>query len=431
MVAVAVAMTITRTSMLLLAMMMVPGAVGAHVGGPAAPAAAAEAMALAPDAAPAGAKRGGMSLSEQKAAKKKRQEEQMAAKRLARLAQTGGEASPSGGAANSSTAQEPEPPGPSPAAASPCSPCSSGSCPDGAAACPAACAGCQPDPFNLRPGAYVQGSYDPENRNNIKWTAQQLHRHVATVRKQIEKIGKTPERCTDLVDGLLKDPKTTQYTAQVPSEIDKAIADSVAEMQQATMKCDDGTILEHPIHYLEDTIEEVYEKFCEADGELCSLEYFRLQRPYFVRKPKWRHCLCPDCYKMRLLQCSRQRQWRSRGRRGTRGGRCPRARPPSQQVFRYLELSSICCARSDSGRQSASGTSKATCTAAPNAILRPIFIFLQLRGRCRRWRRMAPRISWVRTLQVIPRGSTQWPPWWLRGLHVMPPTGLIFPHSVS
>ena len=73
------------------------------------------------------------------------------------------------------------------------------------------------------------------------------------------------------------------------------------EMQQATMKCDDGTILEHPIHYLEDTIEEVYEKFCEADGELCSLEYFRLQRPYFVRKPKWRHCLCPDCYKMRLL----------------------------------------------------------------------------------------------------------------------------------
>ena len=51
--------------------------------------------------------------------------------------------------------------------------------------------------FNLRPGAYVQGSYDPENRNNIKWTAQQLHRHVATVRKQIEKIGKTPERCAD------------------------------------------------------------------------------------------------------------------------------------------------------------------------------------------------------------------------------------------
>ena len=225
----AVAMAITRTSMLLLAMMMVPGAVGAHVGGPAAPAAAAEAMALAPDAAPAGAKRGGMSLSEQKAAKKKRQEEQMAAKRLARLAQTGGEASPSGGAANSSTAQEPEPPGPSPAAASPCSPCSSGSCPDGAAACPAACAGCQPDPFNLRPGAYVQGSYDPENRNNIKWTAEQLQRHVATVRKEIEKIGKTPERCADLVDGMLKDPKTTQYTAQVPSEIDKAIADSFAE----------------------------------------------------------------------------------------------------------------------------------------------------------------------------------------------------------
>ena len=46
-------MTFTRTSLVLLGMMMMAGAAGALIGGPAAPAAAAEAMALAPDAAKA------------------------------------------------------------------------------------------------------------------------------------------------------------------------------------------------------------------------------------------------------------------------------------------------------------------------------------------------------------------------------------------
>ena len=71
----------------------------------------------------------------------------------------------------------------------------------------------------------------------------------------------------------------------------------------STLDVDDpGYCVQHGIHWQEKSTRDLYALMLEKDGRLCGRETFRLLRPYFVRKPKWRGCLCPTCHVQRLNQ---------------------------------------------------------------------------------------------------------------------------------
>ena len=67
------------------------------------------------------------------------------------------------------------------------------------------------------------------------------------------------------------------------------------------LPAEEGGVVTHGIHWQECTDREMYDLMKEQFGELCGLTFFVKQRPYFVRKPKWRGCLCPTCHSQRLL----------------------------------------------------------------------------------------------------------------------------------
>ena len=55
------------------------------------------------------------------------------------------------------------------------------------------------------------------------------------------------------------------------------------------------------MHFCRDDLDELYAKFVAIHGKICSKEFYRLQRPYFVRDASWVSSLCPTCHTMRLL----------------------------------------------------------------------------------------------------------------------------------
>ena len=70
----------------------------------------------------------------------------------------------------------------------------------------------------------------------------------------------------------------------------------------ATMTTLEGDKVQHGVHWQEKTLKELFELFCEDSSmPIVGREVFRLLRPYFIRKPVWRGCLCPKCHVMRLL----------------------------------------------------------------------------------------------------------------------------------
>eukprot|EP01047_Picozoa_sp_COSAG01_P041481 COSAG01_NODE_3561_length_5931_cov_4.674211_1_plen_1249_part_00 len=104
------------------------------------------------------------------------------------------------------------------------------------------------------------------------------------------------------------DPERAQRKDCISDENVAKIQDSWAqhtqpspEMKIAYLTAADGTRLEHAVHYQHDTVAEMYDKMVEEHGKLCGLTFFTAQRPYFVHKPKWAHCLCPQCHTQRLL----------------------------------------------------------------------------------------------------------------------------------
>ena len=64
-----------------------------------------------------------------------------------------------------------------------------------------------------------------------------------------------------------------------------------------------GEKVQHGIHWQEYTTAELFERFsADPDSPSIGRELFRLNRPYFVRKPQWRGSLCPKCHVFRLLR---------------------------------------------------------------------------------------------------------------------------------
>ena len=70
----------------------------------------------------------------------------------------------------------------------------------------------------------------------------------------------------------------------------------------AVMDDGKGGKVTHGIHWQERTLSELYDLYCsDAQNPPMSKEIFRRHKPFFIRKPRWRGCLCPRCHVLRLL----------------------------------------------------------------------------------------------------------------------------------
>ena len=70
----------------------------------------------------------------------------------------------------------------------------------------------------------------------------------------------------------------------------------------AVMDDGKGGKVTHGIHWQERTLSELYDLYCsDAQNPPVSKEIFRRHKPFFIRKPRWRGCLCPRCHVLRLL----------------------------------------------------------------------------------------------------------------------------------
>eukprot|EP01047_Picozoa_sp_COSAG01_P036590 COSAG01_NODE_2863_length_6958_cov_7.166351_2_plen_1087_part_00 len=72
----------------------------------------------------------------------------------------------------------------------------------------------------------------------------------------------------------------------------------------ATLRLKEGAKLTHGIHWQEQPLDEIYEKYLASDSPMVGKEKFRQLKPYFVRDPSARACLCPTCHVTGLYQDS-------------------------------------------------------------------------------------------------------------------------------
>jgi hypothetical protein len=71
----------------------------------------------------------------------------------------------------------------------------------------------------------------------------------------------------------------------------------------AVMRTVDGEKVQHGIHWQEYTGTELYSMFIgNPESPTIGREVFRLNKPYFIRKPVWRGSLCPKCHVWRLMR---------------------------------------------------------------------------------------------------------------------------------
>lgn len=141
---------------------------------------------------------------------------------------------------------------------------------------------------------------------SVKQVADALDVHRSTVYAALDRH----ERIA-LIDGVcLLDPARAQRSDATPLETINAIQGHWAASTRASpdkrpiavMMCEDGGKVSHGIHWQEDTDAEIYMKYCnDAANPKIGKEIFRQHKPYFIKKPRWRGCLCPRCHVLRLL----------------------------------------------------------------------------------------------------------------------------------
>ena len=140
----------------------------------------------------------------------------------------------------------------------------------------------------------------------VKLVADVMDVHRSTVYRAMEH----DDTCVQMGNVIILDPHRARRRDATSLEDIAAIENfwaanthpSPDRSPVATMTTLEGEKVSHGVHWQEKTVKELYEMFCADSGmPIVGRELFRLNRPYFIRKPQWRGCLCPKCHVMRLL----------------------------------------------------------------------------------------------------------------------------------
>lgn len=140
----------------------------------------------------------------------------------------------------------------------------------------------------------------------IKLVAEVLGVHRSTIYRAMQRN----DTCVQMGEAVILDPHrarrrdatSLEDVAKIENFWAANTRPSPDRSPVATMTTLEGEKVQHGVHWQEKTLKELYELFCEDSSmPIVGREVFRLLRPYFIRKPVWRGCLCPKCHVMRLL----------------------------------------------------------------------------------------------------------------------------------
>jgi hypothetical protein len=170
---------------------------------------------------------------------------------------------------------------------------------------------------NIHKGVYGRVAYDAvmqaaicevEDGNARKADlARVLDVHRSSIYLALERN----EKCLKEGEIVMLDPTRKQRSDAAPAETRAAIQNFWAANTRpspdcrpvAVLKLANGDKATHGIHWQEHSQKDLFELYCEdTENPTVGRELFRLNKPYFVKDPKWSGCLCPTCHVLSLLR---------------------------------------------------------------------------------------------------------------------------------
>ena len=89
------------------------------------------------------------------------------------------------------------------------------------------------------------------------------------------------------------------------------------------VRCGDGEYAPHVVHWQTEKTRVLYDKATQLFGRLCGVAKWTEGKPEYVKKPGHKTCLCPYCFKMKLLMVAFVRQVRLQAKPNNKCVRVP------------------------------------------------------------------------------------------------------------